>query len=179
MNRNQLDHVIRAAASIVDDEIVIAGSQAVLGQFPSAPSSLLRSLEADVYPKNAPERAIEIEANLGDGSLFHATFGIFAQGIGPETVVAPTGWQERLIRLEVPAVTRSSGTAVGWALEIHDLVLAKLAAGRTHDIDFARDALKADLADVERLRSALGEMPESHRERARVRLEGLIEQVAS
>lgn len=179
MNREQLDHLIRAAATIVDDEIVVAGSQAVLGQFPSAPPVLLRSLEADVYPKHAPDRAAEIEANLGDGSQFHATFGIYAQGIGPETVVAPLGWQERLVRVEVPAVTRSDGTAVGWTLEIHDLILAKLAAGRAHDIDFVRDALDAELVDVQRLEAGVSEMPKSHRDRVGNRLEGLIKQLSS
>ncbi len=43
-NRAQLEHVIRAAAAIVDDaEIVVVGSQAVLGQFPDAPPELLVS----------------------------------------------------------------------------------------------------------------------------------------
>ena len=37
MNRQQLEHIIRAAADISDDdEIVIVGSQAILGQFPTA-----------------------------------------------------------------------------------------------------------------------------------------------
>lgn len=41
MTRAQLEHVIRAAATISqDDEIVIIGSQAVLGQFPDAPEAL-------------------------------------------------------------------------------------------------------------------------------------------
>ena len=32
------------------------GSQAILGSFPNAPEILLISMEADVYPKNRPER---------------------------------------------------------------------------------------------------------------------------
>jgi hypothetical protein len=179
VNREQLGHLIRAAATIVDDEIVVAGSQAVLGQFPSAPPSLLRSLEAAVYPKHAPDRAAEIEASLGDGSQFHATYGIYAHGIGPETVVAPSGWQERLVRVEVRAVTRADRTAVGWTLEIHDLILAKLAAWRPHDIDFVRDTLDAELVDVQRLSAEVSEMPTSHRDRVRNRLEGLVKQHAS
>jgi hypothetical protein len=54
---------------VTGDEIVVIGSQAVLSQFPDAPEELLRSLEADVYPKNDPERAIEIDGALGDGSV--------------------------------------------------------------------------------------------------------------
>lgn len=39
MTREQLEHLVRAAAHIADDaELIIVGSQAVLGQFPDAPS---------------------------------------------------------------------------------------------------------------------------------------------
>lgn len=53
MKRIDLEHIIRAAGSITqDDEIIIIGSQAVLGQYPQAPETLLRSMKADIYPKN-------------------------------------------------------------------------------------------------------------------------------
>jgi hypothetical protein len=58
MNRRQLEHLIRASADIADDdEIIVVGSQAVLGEFPDAPADLLVSNEADVYPRNKPERS--------------------------------------------------------------------------------------------------------------------------
>jgi hypothetical protein len=58
MRRRDLEHIIRAAADIADDdEIIIIGSQAILGQYPDAPAELCVSVEADVYPKNRPERA--------------------------------------------------------------------------------------------------------------------------
>ena len=174
MTREEFEHVIRAAASVVDDEIVVVGSQAVLGQFPDAPPTLLRSLEVDVFPKHAPDRAIEIDGSLGDGSRFHETYDYYAHGIGPETVTAPIGWEQRLIRVEVPAVARKDGKAVGWCLEVHDLLLAKLAAGREHDLTFAEDALKAGLADPERLVRGLDLMPLTHRKVTRERLEGLV-----
>jgi hypothetical protein len=37
--------------NVEDNEIIVIGRQAVLGQYPRAPKVLLRSLEADVYPK--------------------------------------------------------------------------------------------------------------------------------
>ena len=53
MNRAQLEHVIRAAATIAgDSEIVVIGSQAILGQYPDAPAELLVSAGVDVYPRN-------------------------------------------------------------------------------------------------------------------------------
>ena len=65
MKRIDLEHIIRAAGSITqDDEIIIIGSQAVLGQFPSAPEALLRSMEADIYPKNKRHLSDLIEQGL-------------------------------------------------------------------------------------------------------------------
>jgi hypothetical protein len=54
MKREQLEHLIRACSTIAeDDELVIIGSQSILGQFPDAPDELLISNEADVYPERA------------------------------------------------------------------------------------------------------------------------------
>ena len=59
MKRSELEHLIRAAGSIANDsEIVVIGSQAILGQFPDAPSALLVSAEADLFPLHHPELAV-------------------------------------------------------------------------------------------------------------------------
>jgi hypothetical protein len=69
MRRVDLEHVIAAAAQILgEDEFVVVGSQAILASYPDAPASLLRSQEADVYPRNSPEKAIRIDGAIGDGS---------------------------------------------------------------------------------------------------------------
>jgi len=94
MTREQLEHIIRASATIADDdEIVVIGSQAVLGQFPDAPEELCRSMEADVWPRNHPERWELVDGSIGELSPFHETFGYYAQGVGPETAVLPDGWR--------------------------------------------------------------------------------------
>lgn len=148
MQREELEHVIRAAASIADDdEIMVIGSQALLGSHPDAPAALLRSVEVDVFPRNEPERAILIDGAIGEGSPFHDTFGYYAHGVGPETAVLGPGWEERLVAVRGPG-TRE---ATGWCLEPHDLVVAKLVAGREHDVDFASGALRAGLVSAELL----------------------------
>lgn len=156
MRRRDLEHVIRASADIVDDEeIVVIGSQAILGSHPDAPPGMLRSIEADVYPRSYPERADVIDGAIGEGSPFHDTFGYYAHGVGPETAKAPEGWEERLV------VVRNDGTrgAAGLCLEPHDLVLAKLAAGREKDWDFAREALGAGIVDRGALLDRLDGLP--------------------
>lgn len=116
-------------------------------------------MEADVFPLNAPEKAEAIDGALGDGSPFHGAYGYYAHGVGPETTKAPAGWNERLVRVEVPRRAVSDVQAVALCLEPHDLVLAKLAAGRSRDWDFAREALAAGLVDPAVLRSRAGDLP--------------------
>src|SRR5690349_19806306 len=118
MKRHELEHVIRAAAAISgDDELIIVGSQSILGQFPNAPAELLVSNEVDVYPRHHPERADLIDGSIGELSPFHDTFGYYGQGVGPTTAVLPHGWEQRLIKVQ-NANTRG---ATGWCLEVHDL----------------------------------------------------------
>ena len=57
MKKSELAHILRAACSITGDpNILVIGSQSILGKYPDAPASLRVSVEADVYPKNHPER---------------------------------------------------------------------------------------------------------------------------
>lgn len=144
MKRRDLEHLIRAAAEIADDEeIIVIGSQAILGQFPQPPEALCVSAEADLFPKNKPERADLIDGSIGEGSPFHETFGYYAKGVSEETALLPAGWRERL----VPIRNRNTRGTTGWCLEIHDLLLAKYSAGREKDAHFIRAAIQASLAD--------------------------------
>lgn len=134
MKRSELEHIIGAAATIAeDDTIIVVGSQAILGQFPDAPAELCVSAEADVFPGRLPERSDLIDGSIGEGSPFHETFGYYAQGVDESTATLPNGWRERLVPVQGP---RTRG-ATGLCLEIHDLVISKLVAGREKDLDFA------------------------------------------
>jgi len=165
VTRAQLEHILRAAGSIADDDdIVVIGSQAVLGQFADPPSELLVSMEADVFPKNHPERADLIEGSIGEGSYFESTFGYYAQAVGPETAVAPTGWMERLVPLKTP---RTSGVT-GWCLEIHDLVLSKCVAARDKDRVYIAAAIAHGLVSRATLESRLALLPVDDARRARI-----------
>ncbi len=133
MNRTQLEHIIRAASRISDDvEIVVIGSQAVHAQDMKLPPIAYTSEDADVYPRNQPERADDIDFAIGELSSFHETHGYYAHGVSPTTAILAAGWQQRLIRLS----SANTGGATGLCLDIHDLVLSKYAAGREKDIDF-------------------------------------------
>jgi uncharacterized nucleotidyltransferase DUF6036 len=177
VKREDFDHVVRAAGDVVQDDVVVIGSQAILGPHPDAPASLLTSLEVDLYPVSDPDRADLIDGALGDGSPFHETYGYYAHGVGPETAKAPAGWEERLVPVEVPAVLQTRRSVTAWCLEPHDLVLSKLAAGRSHDIEYATEAWRAGLVDAEELLLRADLVPASHRTRVGKRLDGILRQL--
>ena len=61
MNREHLEHLIRAAAAVTNEyEFVIVGSQSILGPIPHPPAELKMSAEADMYPLNAEHKSIQI-----------------------------------------------------------------------------------------------------------------------
>ena len=66
-------------------------------------------------------------------------------------------------KLELAPIRRSSGHAIVWCLSLPDLMLAKLAAGRPHDVTFVEEALAAKLLTVDELRRGIDLMPESSR----------------
>jgi hypothetical protein len=144
MRRSDLEHLIRAAGRIAGErEWVIVGSQAVLGQFPDAPVTLLRSMEADLYPPSRPELADKVDGAIGEGSAFHQTHGYYAQGVGPETAVLPAGWRRRLVRVE----NANTGGCVGLCLEVHDLAISKYVAGREKDREFTRELARHSMSN--------------------------------
>ena len=96
MTREQLEHVIRAAAAITKElSFVVIGSQAVLLPYPDAHPDLLVSRELDLYPAMAPEKSDLIEGAIGALSQFDETFGYYADGVSPETAVMPPDWMGR------------------------------------------------------------------------------------
>lgn len=100
MTRDQLEHVIRAAAEITgDNEIVVIGSTSILGQFPDAPAEMLGSIEADVFPRNHPERFEWLDV-IGEMSRFQDTFGYYADPVQHDLPKLPSGWMEREVLLD-------------------------------------------------------------------------------
>jgi hypothetical protein len=148
MTRSELEHIIRAAGVIARDrEIVVIGSQAILGEYPDAPATLLVSMEADVFPLNHPERADKIDASIGEGSPFHEEFGYYAQGVSESTATLPKGWRKRLVRVH----NENTRGISGLCLEAHDLAISKYVAGRQKDLGFTATLARHGMTDEEEL----------------------------
>lgn len=164
MRRTELEHIIRAAAAITNEyELVVIGSQSILGAEPDPPDTLVESMEADIYPLQHPELADLIDGAIGEASPFHERFGYYAQGVGPETAILPAGWQSRLVKLQ----NANTDLKVGWCLEPHDLAVSKLAAGRDKDWPFVSAMLTHGIIHAETLRERLTEtrLPEAQCQR--------------
>ncbi len=152
MNRAQLEHVLRAAATIVDDpSVLVIGSQAILGAYAEEllPVEATTSIEADlaffVDPDGA--KADRVDGAMGELSRFHETFGYYAQGVSVTTAVLPAGWEARTVEFATPG----SAPARARCLEPHDCVVAKLVAGREKDRAFAAALVREGLVEPETL----------------------------
>lgn len=152
MTRAALEHIVRAAAAVTNErDIVVIGSQAVLGQYPDAPDALLTSIDADVFPRHAPDKGDLIDGAIGELSTFHEAFGYYAHGVDDTTATLPRGWEERL----VPLRNENTAGATGWCLEVHDLAVSKLVAGRAKDLEFLDVLLRHGMARSATVRERL------------------------
>lgn len=165
MRRHELEHLIRAAAAVTNEyEIVVIGSQSILGAVADPPAALLQSMEADCYPLKQPELADLIDGAIGELSPFHERFGYYAQGVGPETAVLPAGWQDRLVKLQ----NENTDLKIGWRLEPHDLAAAKLVAGREKDGPFVQTMLRHGLIQLNTLLDRVQALPVDANAKARL-----------
>jgi hypothetical protein len=172
LNRRQLEHVVRAAAAITGlGRFVLVGSQAALVQHRKLPPAMVQSDKVDLYPPDRPELAEVVDGAIGRDSPFHATFGYYADGVGPETAKLPCGWEGRAFRLKNPR----TGGATAVAPELHDLAAAKLVAGREKDVRWVEAAIAAGLLRTELLAERVDaiEAEPALKERARALATGL------
>lgn len=155
MTREQFEHAIRAAGAVLGvSDVLVIGSQAVHGSMEEPlPIEAARSVEVDVAVRGDVDGRMAdlIDGTIGEASMFHDTFGYYAQGVVESTARLPEGWQERLVRFE------SAGTrgVVAWCLELHDLWIAKAIAGREKDREFCDALLRLSVVYPYELRARL------------------------
>ncbi len=149
MKREQLEHVLRAASTIAGDpDVLVVGSQSILGTVTEddLPLEATASIEVDIafFDDSDEAKSDQVDGAIGELSMFHDTYGYYAQGVSVSTAVLPNGWRDRLV------VVESSSTAPGrgHCLEPHDCVVSKLVAGREKDLAFARALVREGLVDV-------------------------------
>lgn len=157
MRRDEMEHLIRAAGTILkEDRIIVVGSQAILGKFADGlPADVTVSQELDLLPFDDPSerKADLISGTLGEGSPFHDTFNVYADGVSRSTSRLPRGWEGRLI----PVLTAEMRGVTAYCLEPHDLLIAKYLANREKDRRFCRAIVQAGLVQRQTLERRLAE----------------------
>ncbi len=184
MKRTELEHIIRAAGEIASTKrIFIFGSQAILAQFPRLQTYnltassfekrsvalsrevLYRSNEADVMIPDSAEKTNLVDAMLGELSAFHNTFGYYAQGVDLTTSTLPQGWEARLVEI----CNENTNGVSGLCLDIHDLIIAKLYAGRPKDFEFFGAVVELGLLSERTLATRLTETKISNERKKLIR----------
>ncbi len=148
MNREQLEHVLRAASRITGDpDVLVIGSQSILGAVPEdrLPPEATTSVEVDVTFFDDPDdqKSYQVDGAIGELSEFHETYGYYAQGVSITTATLPRGWRERTVLVE----SHSTAPGRGHCLDPHDCVVSKLVAGRPKDLRFAEALIRERLSD--------------------------------
>lgn len=164
LRRTAIDHMLRASAAIIGHgRFVMIGSGAAIAIHQKRlPAAMMLTKEIDIYPEGVadPEDLSNVvEAAIGVGSPFAISFGYYVDGVSPGTAKLPDGWHDRLI----PYTSPDAPGVTALCLELVDLAVAKLCAGREKDIIWLRAAFGAGLltrAQVEQ-RLALLTHPEA------------------
>lgn len=187
MRRHQLEHAIRTACQIIAaDEVIVVGSQAILGSIDESllPRVATLSAEIDIMPiaesmEDTECLADEIEAVAGEFSPFEEMHGFAIDGVDLSTSVLPSVWRDRLVRVQNENTAAPSGQPVfiGWCLAKEDLCVAKLHALREKDQAFVSALLRAELVDAGVIADRLAEVPEGHEMSGRRAREWLTAQV--
>lgn len=186
MRRDQLEHAIRTACQVIGrPAVIVIGSQSILASYheDDLPLEATMSLEVDVLPiadtdDETAQLADVIEGVASEWSPFEEQHGFSIDGVDLTTAVLPSGWRDRLVRVQNQNTAAPSGAPeyVGWCLERHDLCVAKLVAFRDKDRNFVGALIAAGLVDAGTISERLPTVDVAHLDathRARAWLVGL------
>jgi hypothetical protein len=140
MTKAKVETLLSEAARLSgESEFFVIGSQAAHASVSKPPAEVLLSRECDIYPKNRPELVSYLHEKLGPRSRFFRREGVFGDVVAPELATLPAGWETRLRPLKAGPIT-------GWCLEMNDLIVSKLAAGRLKDLEFVAAMIELGIA---------------------------------
>ena len=148
MNASALFDLLSAAkAECGHVDYVVVGSVSVLGmsEVCAIPAGMTVSIDADCYTLTDPPRVFDLQAKLGEGSVYHRLHGIYLDPVSPKLPTLPDGWQQRLIR-----IARSGVTA--HFLEPNDAAVSKLARAEPRDLRWVCAGISAGLVSLPMLK---------------------------
>jgi len=156
MKRSQLEDLLRELARLLrKQEVAMIGSQCVHAATDTPPAEVLMSRECDILLEDSDPARERIDAELGMASRYREEHGTFVDTVPPTFPFLPDGWEQRANLL-------AAGDMKTRCLELHDLVLSKLAAGRLKDNELIAALVHNKLVDVETLRARIASVADFH-----------------
>lgn len=142
MRRELLLELLDEAMRIAEDRVlVMIDSHVVHAATGEVPAEVVMSRECDLLLDESDPIAAAIDRDLGPDSKLAAERFVHVDTVSSTFPFLPAGWEGRLVSL-APTVPNVR------CLEIHDLVISKLAAGRLTDYELVTVLLDRGLADV-------------------------------
>jgi len=156
MKRAELEDLLRELARVLGKrEVAMIGSQCVHAATNAPPAEVLMSRECDILVEDSDPVRELIDTELGEASPYHEEFGTFVDTVSPSFPFLPDGWEQRTNVLV-------SGEMRSRCLELHDLVLSKLAAGRLKDNELIAALIHYKLVDVATARDRIAAVADLH-----------------
>lgn len=145
MRKQNLFELTSEVRKITGNLPIIVGSQAIFAVTDFPPEIVKRSVECDyLLIKEFAKLRLPLTEKLGIFSDYQQKTGFFADILGLATVVLPQNWEERLVELK-----DDNGEPVAFCVEIHDVAVSKLAAGREKDYEFLQTAFLSDYLQID------------------------------
>jgi hypothetical protein len=159
VRKDQLFDLIRRINNLTGISVpFIVGSHCVFAVTDRVPSIVSQSIEADFLLAQWGIAVMEkVNEELGVTSNFYDQYGYHADALGMATVVLVPGWESRLQPL-----IDDNGQTVAQCLELHDVAVSKLMAGREKDYIFISALLDGGLISLETLIERAALIRESH-----------------
>ena len=160
MRKSQFEAALKAAAEVSGErEFIVVGSQSLHAHTENAPMEVLISKECDIWARGKEEKLAVVEETLGQRSAYFTEHGVYVDAVEPGLILLPAGWENRLKPLQVGDVT-------AWCLDVNDLVVSKLNAGRLKDYEFVNAVLRTRLADFDEIVKRIEAFPDLHQRAA-------------
>jgi hypothetical protein len=144
VRKQNLFELTAEVSKLIKDLPIIVGSQAIFALTDFPPEIVRKSVECDFLLLNKlAELRPTLTEQLGIFSDYQQRTGFYADILGLATVVLPIGWENRLVELK-----NENDEIIAFCVEIHDVAVSKLIAGREKDFEFLQVAFQSEYLQI-------------------------------
>tara|TARA_B100001245_G_C22728643_1_gene353808 strand:+ start:34 stop:708 length:675 start_codon:yes stop_codon:yes gene_type:complete len=157
MKKSELIHLLEKYAALYKSRnkdatktsIYVVGSQSIWGVHESTSNKIQMSYELDVIPENYTEELDnDFTFVIGELSAHHQHFNTAIDIVEESTIKAGENWKDRC-KKEIYNF-ESLSLEVNY-LDPHDLVFAKMIAGREKDLEYVEEMFRCNILSIKKL----------------------------